>query len=58
MYSVQYHLKHAAACPGPSCSTAASLLDAGSRAGSLGVRPSPLFGSGGVIFVPEDARIV
>lgn len=58
MYSVQHHLNMLRLAPGPSRSAAASLQDADSPAGSLGIHPSLLFGSGCVIFVPEDAKIV
>lgn len=58
LHSVQHHLNVLRPAPGPSCSAAAPLQDADSPAGSLGVHPSPLIGSGCVIFVPEDAKVV
>lgn len=58
LYSVQHHLNMLPPAPGPSRSAPASLWDADSPAGSLGIHPSPLLGSGCVIFVPEDAKIV
>ena len=56
--SVQHRLNMLRPAPGPSRLAVSSLWDADSPAGSLGIHPSLLFGSGCVIFVPEDAKIV